>query len=31
LPRWIPALLTIAIWAGAMGWLLFETVLPRTY
>jgi hypothetical protein len=31
LPRWIPALLTVAIWAGAMGWLLFETVLPRTY
>jgi hypothetical protein len=31
LPRWIPALLTAAIWAGAMGWLLVETVLPRTY
>jgi hypothetical protein len=31
LPRWIPALLTVAIWAAAMGWLLFETVLPRTY
>jgi hypothetical protein len=30
LPRWVPTLLTASIWAGAMGWLLVETVLPRT-